>query len=228
MKRKIQDIAPLLADHFLDVEIKTSTFEIYNSFLSKNAHRIGIYYKYLGVLHDSWFIDSVFSDSNFSIILNDFTTHVFSDVIIEKKNLFIEHEKLIFPIQLDFDITSLSYNIVDETGEIHKIEPLIINEYLFEQIINIDNDKIEIGLVVWKDGKNNEPGKHILILMDVKNIVVKEFQHEAWKEIFGNNYDHYYLYFKSQFDSGRYLSDQSSCSDLYEEYENLFIKKINK
>ena len=219
MTRNIQDIALLLADHFIDIEIDDKVFEENNKLVEENAQRLGLYYKYLGLLHDSWFINSNITENKFSITLNDFTTHVFSDVIVDKKKIEIEHSKLVFPIQLDFETTNLTFNTVDEEGNIQTIEPIIINEYLYEQVISIDNDKMEIGLIVWKDGINDLPGEHILILMSVKSITVTELQDNAWKELFGNTYDNYYEYFKMQFDTGRYLSDQPNCYELYDEFE---------
>jgi hypothetical protein len=81
-----------------------------------------------------------------------------------------------FPIQVDFETTNLTFNTVDEDGNIQRIEPTTIDEYLYEQIISIDNEKIEIGLVVWKNGIKKKPGQHILILMTVKNIILTELQ----------------------------------------------------
>lgn len=219
MRRNIQDIAPLLANHFVDVESDSSTFEKNYKLVADNAKRLGLYHKYLGLLHDSWFIKTNLTADKFSITLNDFTIHVFSDVIVDKKKLGINHDKLVFPIQLDFEITNLTYNTVDEDGNIQSIEPTTINEYLYEQVISVDNDNIEIGLVVWKNRIYDEPGQHILILMSVKNITLTELQDNAWTEIFGNTYDNYYNYFKTQLSSGRYLSDQSICYELYDEYE---------
>lgn len=219
MTRNIQDIAPLLAVHFVDFESNEITFEKNNKLVADNAQRLGLYHKYLGLLHDSWFIKTNITADKFSITLNDFTTHVFADVIVDKKKLDIDHDKLVFPIQLDFETMNLTFNIVDEDGNIQNIEPTTINEYLYEQIISIDKDNIEIGLVVWKDGLDDKPGQHILILMSVKNIVLTELQDNAWTEIFGNAYDNYYEYFKTQLETGRYLSDQPNCYELYNEYE---------
>lgn len=219
MTRNIQDIAPLLAYHFVDIESDPTTLEENNKLVSDNAQLLGLYHKYLGLLHDSWFIKTSITADKFSITLNDFATHVFSDVIVDKKKLDIAHDKLVFPIQLDFETTNLTFNTVDENGNIQSIEPTTINEYLYEQVISIDNEKIEIGLVVWIDGIVDKPGQHILILMSVKNIALTELQNNAWTEIFGNAYDNYYNYFKTQLDTGRYLCDQSKCYELYDEYE---------
>ena len=219
MTRNIQNIAPLLANHFLDIEINRKTLDENHKLVTDNAQRLGLYHKYIGLLHDSWFIKTNITDDKFSITLNDFTTHIFSDVIVDKKKLDIDHDKLVFPIQVDFETTNLTFNTVDGDGNIHNIEPTIINEYLYEQIISLNNDKIEIGLIVWKTGVKRKPGQRILILMSVKNITLTELQDNAWTEIFGNAYDNYYEYFKTQLDRGRYLSDQSICYELYDEYE---------
>ncbi|MEO6285374.1 MAG: hypothetical protein ABIN80_09450 [Dyadobacter sp.] len=219
MTKNIINVAPLLADHFVDIEIDANTFEENEKLVTENAHRLGLYYKYLGLLHDSWFIGTKITANKLTIKLNDFTTHVFSEVIVDKKKLDIDHEKLVFPILIEFEITNLTFNTVDENGEIQKIRSTSIGEYLYEHIISIDNEKIEIGLVVWKDGIGNKRGQHILLLITAKNITVTELQDDAWKEIFGNAYDDYYKYFKAQLATGRYLSDQSLCYDLYEEYE---------
>lgn len=223
MTRKIQNIAPLIADHFVDFESNEIDLIENNKLVADNAQRLGLYHKYLGLLHDSWIIRTNISSYKFSITLNDFTTHVFADVIVDKKKLDIDHDKLVFPIQLDFETDNLSFNIVDEDGNIQNIEPTTINEYLYEQIISFDKDNIEIGLVLWKNGTDDEPGQHILVLMSVKNIALKELQDNAWKEIFDNKYNNYYNYFKSQLKTGRYLSDQSICYELYDEYE----RKLN-
>jgi hypothetical protein len=221
MTRNIQDVVPLLADHFLEIETDATILENNQKLVVENAHRLGPFYKYLGLLHDSWFLKTNLTNDKFSITLNDFTTHVFSDVIVERQKLNISHDKLVFPIQIDFEITNLTFNRVDVNGNIRSIEPTMINEYLYEQIISIDKDNIEIGLVVWKDGIKNKFGQDILILMSAKKITLTEFQDKAWVELFGNIYDNYYKYFKTQLDKGRYLSDQSLCSKLIDEYEGL-------
>lgn len=219
MKRSIQDIASLLAYHFMDVEIDAKALSLNNKLVANNAHRLGLYHKYFGLLHDSWFIRTNLTSDQFSITLNDFTTHVFSDVIVEKKKLDIDHDTLVFPIRIDFKIKNLTFNTVDEDGNIQRIEATTINEYLYEQVISVDNEIIEIGLVVWKDGDDDEPGQRILILMSVKNITLTELQDNAWAEIFGNAYDSYYQYFKKQLGVGRYLSHQTRCYELYDEFE---------
>ena len=220
--KNIRYIAPLLAEHFMDLESVEKAFKEYQELIQSKSQSLGLYQKYLDKLHDSWFIKTNITDERFSITLNDFTTHVFSDVIVGKNKLEVDHDKLVFPIQLDFEITNLSFNTVDENGDIRIIQPTTVSEYLFEQLLSISKEEIEIGLVVWKDGIGKQPGKHILILMRVKEIILSELQDNAWADIFGNAYDKYYEYFKSQREAGRYLSDQSTLYKLYDECAGQF------
>lgn len=225
MKKKIQDIAPIIADNFVDFDADSETRENYFQLLTENSSRLGIYNKYLSSLHDSWFIKTELTDNKFTTIINDFTTHVFAEALIDKKGLKIDHKNLIFPLHLDFEITDLSFNSVDDDGFISKIEPTDINEYLCEQILSVDSERISIGLVVWKNNMGNKQGKQILILISAKNITVTEFQHKAWTDLFGNKYNDYFEYFKSQLVTGRYLSDQTMCLELIEEFDNVKTKK---
>ena len=224
MNNRIQDIAPLLAEDFIDFEANSETKKKYSKLLTDNSKRLGLYLKYLPRLHDSWFIETKLTENIFATKLNDFTTHVFADALIKKKNLKINHDKLVFPIHIDFEIIDLTFNTVNDHGFIKEIERTEINEYLYEQILSIDEYEINLGLVVWENAEN-KPGKQILILMSVKNIRMTEFQDKAWDNLFGNKYTNYYKYFKSQLETGRYLSDQSLCEELIFEYDN---KKIEE
>jgi hypothetical protein len=221
MKNKIQDIAPLLADDFVDFDVNTKTRKKYLKLVTDNSLRLGVYKKYLGLLHDSRVISTNVTKEKFSITLNDFTTHVFADVIVDRQKLKIEHDNLVFPIQIDFEITNLTFNTVDESGNIKNIEQTNFDDYLYEQIISVDNDIIEVGLVVWKNGIKNERGQHILILISAKDILLTELQDKAWADLFADKYNEYYKYFKSQLDLGRYLSDQSLCNELIDEYDQM-------
>jgi hypothetical protein len=57
MTSNIQSIAPLLADHFVDFESDKKTLKDNYKLVADNAQRLGLYHKYLGLLHDSWLIN---------------------------------------------------------------------------------------------------------------------------------------------------------------------------
>jgi hypothetical protein len=213
----IRSIAPLLAIHFIDDE-QSEFYEIHRELVNNNESRIGLFKKYIGSLSDSWVIKTELLENKFTLLLNDFATHVFADAIIEKKGLKINHDELVFPVQIDFEITELTFNNVGEDGILQIIDPVQIDEYLDEQIISCDDNFIKIGLVVWK--KNEEtPGRPLLILLNALNISVIEGQENAWAQIFNNEHFNYYQYFKSQFLIERYLSDQTIGEELIDEYD---------
>src|SRR5690606_14587107 len=114
MTRNIQDIAPLLADHFVDFESDVKTLEENNKLVADNAQRLGLYHKYLGLLHDRSNIKTNNTTVRYSTTLHEFTTHVFSNVIVDKKKIKIDHHNLVFPIRIDFETTNLTFNKVDE------------------------------------------------------------------------------------------------------------------
>ena len=97
----------MLADHYVDIEIEATTFEVNNKLVAENEQRRGLYHKYSGLLYDSWFIKANITSDKFSNTLNDFTTLVFSDVIVDKKKIKIDHEKLVFLIQVDLETINL-------------------------------------------------------------------------------------------------------------------------
>ena len=87
--------------------------------------------------------------------------------------------------------------------------------------ILIENNRIEIVFHFWKSNIDiKKPGERIIVIASAQNIVLTENQDKAWNKIFGNEYDKYYEYFKSQFNSNRYVSDHDQCAILITEFEN--------
>ena len=79
---------------------------------------------------------------------------------------------------------------MDDFGNLIKIEPLKLDEYLYEQVSKIENNRIEIVFHFWKSNLDTEkPGERIIVIASAKNIVLTENQDKAWNEIFGNKYD---------------------------------------
>jgi hypothetical protein len=223
-KRNIQTIAPFLADDFVDLEESIFETEEYSKFLKQNSNRLGIFKKYsFCKLHDSWIIGIKSENDRLEITLNDFSTFVFADTIIEKYKLPIDPEKISFPLTIEFkgDI-EIEYNSVDENGDLRKIDPIDLNEYLYEQITKLDKECVEIVFHLWKSNlKEDKPGERIILIASGKDLIITENQDKAWIETFGHDYDKIYDYFKEQFDSDRYVSDHNECEKLIEEFENM-------
>lgn len=220
-KKNILTVAPFLADDFVEASEIVFDVDQYQQFIKDNKKRLGLFSKYLICkFHDSWVIDTYVSDNLFSVTLNDFSTYVFADALIERKNLSIDSDHIAFPIQLDFKTnTKVTFNEVDDDGNLTEIEPIKLDEYLYEQVVSVDNDKTELAFTFWKTFQDDKPGQRFVLLLTAGDVIISERQDIAWQEIFGSDFDNYYQYFKQQFDSDRYVSDQHKCLELIDEYD---------
>jgi hypothetical protein len=64
--------------------------------------------------------------------------------------------------------------------------------------------------------------------VSANNLTLAESQDQSWTEIFGDQFDELYRYFKEQFDSDRYVSNQNECEKLIDEFEqNKFKNERN-
>ena len=222
-KRNIKDIAPLLADDFIDLEQSIFDTELYADFLIKNSEKLGAFKKYLICkLHDSWIINIINRNDSLQIELNDFSTYVFANSIIDKFELPIDADEISFPLTIELKGNlKLQYNKVDDSGYLIEIEALKLDVYLYEQVSKIENNRIEIVFHFWKSNLDtNKPGERIIVIASAQNIVLTENQDKAWNKIFRNKYNEYYEYFKEQFNSDRYVSDHNECAILISEFEN--------
>lgn len=221
-KRNIQKIAPFLADDFVDLDEPIFNSDTYSAFLENNATRLGTFKKYLiGKLHDSWVIDVNENIEKFSLTLNDYSTHVFADKIIERYNLPIDSDNIAFPLTIELTGNlKVEFNKVDEDGNLIQIKQAQLDEYVYEQVTHIDNEQIEIVFHFWKSNlKDDKPGERIIVTVSANILTLTENQYQSWTEIFGNKFDKLYRYFEEQFDSGRYISDQNECEKLIDEFE---------
>lgn len=139
---------------------------------------------------------------------------------IQDNNLNIDHDKLVFPVQLDFRTnTKVTFSEVDDDGNLTEIEPIKLDEYLYEQVVSVDNNKTELVFIFWKKFKDDKPGQQFILLLTATDITITEQQDKAWQQIFGSDFDDYYQYFKQHFDSDRYVSDYHKCLELIDEYD---------
>jgi hypothetical protein len=222
--RNILTIAPLLAKNFVDLQESIFDTKEYNNFLSQNSEILGLLNKYLiGKLHDSWIINLEKTSDKLRVRLNDFSTHVFADAIVEKFNIDIEHDKLVFPVSIELQgDLKIEFNQVDEKGNLHKTEQISVDEYLGEQVTILSKEQKEIVFELWHSNENDDlPGERILLIASANELKLIEEQEEAWNQIFGNEYDEFYQYFKDQFESDRYVSDYSECLKLVDEFEKI-------
>ena len=227
-QQNTQTIAPFLADNFIDLEESIFDLNKYARFLNQDSDRLGTFKKYLICkLHDSRVIDIKQDNDKLEILLNDFSTYVFADTLIEKYKLLIDSDNISFPLTIEFigDLV-VEYNSVSENGNLQSIAPIDLDNYLYEEVTKCDDERIEIAFLFWKSNlKEDRPGERIIIIVSAKNLTITESQDHAWTEIFGHEYDEIYEYFKHQFDSDRYVYDHYECEKLIDEIENKMKNK---
>jgi hypothetical protein len=221
--QNIITFAPLLAGDFVEVSDDFFNIEEYQIFIETNKSKLGHFAKYLICkLHDSLIIETETTDTKFSIVLNDISTYVFADTIIERNNLTIDTDNISFPIKIDFTtIEKAKYFKVDGNGNMTEIVPFKLDEYLYEQIVSIDNDQIEIVFEFWKSFKGKQPDERFIIALTTTEIQITEKMYTAWQEVFGSRFDNYFQYFRKHFVSDRNVSDHHSCMELIEEYDKI-------
>ena len=139
-KRNIQTIAPFLADNFVDLEEPIFDRDEYSNILKQNSARLGLFEKYLICkLHDSWVIELTQNLDSLKITLNDFSTHVFADAIIERKKINVPHDRLVFPLTIEFKGgLEFTYYTVEDSGFLKEIGVIGVDEYLYEQVIKTE------------------------------------------------------------------------------------------
>ncbi|MHA4847643.1 hypothetical protein ACX0G7_25985 [Flavitalea antarctica] len=213
----VQKIAPSIAQHFVDTD--DSKIDEGNASITLDESKLGLYSKYLNRLHDSNVLQAETKNGNFSLTLNDFVSHVFADALVERKNIAVAHEDLVFPVCLEFKDAEVTFNLVNNSGAVRQIDQVQFDEYIDEQILQVTDSFIEIALVVWKNGGNNQHGKYLLIFIKTSSINVVESQDAAWQSLFGPEFQRYYQYFKIQLKADRYCADQTICGQLVDEVD---------
>lgn len=222
MKRtkRIQEIAPLLADNFTDFEPSQDLWKLHGELVETNKSRLGNYYKYIIQLHDSRIIEAKKKNSDFEIILNDFSRFVFVKAIVDKKNLKINHSNFEFPLILKFKNADISLNKISEEGILEPIDLIKVDEFLHQQFLKIEKERIEIAWIVWKNGEDEEPGEEFLLLISASELEIIEEQDKKWNDYFGNEYDNYLNEYKTEMENEKFLSDQSVCRELIDKIDN--------
>jgi len=213
---KIQELAPTLADVFTGSESPESVRDTYQKRATVYKKRIGINAKYFfGHTHD-WKILEIkkINRKDLFLRLNDYATLEFAKVLIERKRLKICKENLEFPIEfITSGTTHLSLNTVKKQGKIYPCRFRQLDDYLYEEILVWDENHIEIAFDFWKRG-------NFLLLLSCRQLEIKEYQNQAWREYFGNKFDDYYMYFETERNKGRFLTSHSHCKILIDEIES--------
>ncbi|MFO7938905.1 MAG: hypothetical protein R6U66_04060 [Bacteroidales bacterium] len=218
MKRKIQDIAPLLAPDFIEFKLNEAMIVAHNRLLEEAKDRLGRLHNYVPLLHDSRVLDLTTSAHHCSLLMSVYSRYAMACALIDKKGLHVDKERLIFPLAFDFKVKTVTYNRVDADGTIVPIPPEPVSIYTHMQVISNSEQGVELGMVFFQEpGKN--PGKFVLLLLTATSIKVTEKQDDNWHQYFGDEYDHYLDYYKEQKAKGAYVSDSWICGKLIDELD---------
>ncbi|MBW9230937.1 hypothetical protein [Leptospira santarosai] len=188
---RIQNICPFLVDIFTFTELKDSVYRGYNHFLNNNKKYLTEFANFIGKLHDSKII-SIFSDkSDFCILLNDTQLAEKANCQLTSYSKNINELIYEFPILLRFKNTSfVRIYTVSEKGFLKRRKKQELNNrftYLYEQIIEANDKKIALGIILFDDKKRLSKNRYRLLIIESKKIEVSE-QHEViWRKLFGEN-----------------------------------------
>ena len=225
-KKYIQDVAPWLADIFVDdstLDEKTNAYFVsqQEQIIKQNTQRLGKYAQYLlSVLHDSDILSARFEDDDFVLVVDDICTNTFACIIRDEKGIGTDKDKRVFPLEIRFEKAQVQYYQVKDDGEMIPVEPEIIDEYYAEQLLSVTDESVHLGLAVWK----RIPPEYcyfdqLFLEITAKAVSVTERQEEAWRVLFGGRFLEEYHYFQQQFAAGRPLNSDAECQQVYDEFQ---------
>ncbi len=203
-------------DYYLESE-RQKLREQYTEFLSTKNELLGNIVNYVDCrLHDSWVINTNYNYKELEITLNEFSSHCFADVVVEEFGLNIPHKKRVLPVSLKFkNIKKISISWVNKNSKIIpiKTEKFItrLSEFLYEQIITLEKNKIEIGLLFWSGMKGKK--SYLLLEIECEHLVVNEFQEEEFRKLFGEKHLLLFKKFWEEKQKGKYF-DYSTAKEI--------------
>jgi hypothetical protein len=183
----IKSLTPILANVFMDGFVLTeSILKDYQEYFMLKQDELGILTKYLNNQMSDFEILSIFKDDNsLRIEINDLNYCLMAEEIARENSLAIDACKVKLPFILIFkNIEHYSVSEVDNTGELKEITDYSIvenSQILFDQLIYLDKNTIEIGFSLWK--YINGTGHNFLLLLSAKTVKVIEAQIELLDKV---------------------------------------------
>lgn len=215
--KRIQKLCPGIADCFTERKLKKEARELYeNKYEQIKGTTL---YSYLRYLHDSQILEFIKNKNEISIMMNDFIFTNFIYALCEYKKINIDFKKQIFPVTFIFkNLKNYSFNKVKESGIIKSIDTIKFKnckEYLYDEIISLDENGIEIGFVFYTNKREK-----ILFLISSCKIDIIENQLENFKKIFGEDYNGVLSVYLKRRQREEYLSYTEELQMIQEYYEN--------
>ena len=183
----IKEITPLLANVFLnDFDLTDNHLINYQQYYTLNESMLGPLGKYLNnQMSDSEVLCIESDEKRLKIVINDLNYCLMAEEIIRVRGLLLETKNLKFPCTFLFqDVLHYSINEIEINGQIAEIRDysVIYNcQILFDQLIYIDKNTIEMALVLWKYSEGS--GKNYLLLISAGSCSVLELQDEMLHQL---------------------------------------------
>ncbi|MGA1870908.1 MAG: DUF4085 family protein [bacterium] len=167
-------------------------------------------------LHDSWLQSIDNKNNEINILLNEFSTHCFSDALIEKFSLILPHSKRVFPVCLKFK--GIKYYSISWINRNSKILPLkkekylpLLTEFLYDEAIVLEQGIISTGMLFVSKSKGNK--SYLLLQIECSDLKIEEYQRKAFIELFGEEYLNLFDIYWVEKQKGKYF-DYSTALDL--------------
>jgi hypothetical protein len=177
----IKDIAPILAEEFIEYELSVDKIREYQNFYDSKKESLGLLSKYLfNQMHDCEIISVKQTENLIDIKVRDI------NFFVNKENEYPDHDlfNCIFSFHLKIkNFETFSINQVLESGEIVEIKnyDLVGAEILYDQLIDFNEKGIELGLTLWKNSKKYD--NYIFLKIGAEKIEIEEKQEEALKKL---------------------------------------------
>ena len=187
----IKDIVPVLANVFLeDYVLSNDLLAEYQGYYNLKQDALGTLTKYFNNQMSDYEILSMNCDNDcLKIEINDLNYCLMAEEMVREKNLSIEIQDFKFPCTFCFQgIQHYTISQVGANGELVEIPDysLVSNaQILFDQLIYVDNDNIEIGFSIWK--YMGGTGHNFLLLISAKTCQVIETQIELFDKLINSN-----------------------------------------
>jgi hypothetical protein len=184
---RVKDIVPILADLFIsDYELSDQKLKDYQLFYISNLEKLGQLGKYLNNQMSDYEILSIEKGTNdLKFIINDLNYTLMAEEFVREKKLNIPLDDIVFPIIIKFQgVNSYSVNEVSCDGDLIEINDHSVfynSQILFDQLIYIDENNIEIGFSIWK--YIGTRGKNFLLLISANLCQVSEAQIDLFNKI---------------------------------------------
>ena len=142
-------------------------------------------------LHDSWIISIDSTKGDLTIKVNDFIGHLFFDAVVACRDVKIPHKQRVCEVSLVFkNVKRFSLNYINRNDKIIPVKASkyfkYINEYLYDEVLEVAQDKIMMGIVF--DAQTPDRDKSSMLLeLEAEKLLIEDNRRIAIVEAFGEN-----------------------------------------